>query len=61
MFFENRLLNYKQAATYLGISISYLRELKANREVSHVCIGARAIRFRVSALDSFVKKREVSK
>lgn len=58
--FDNQLLTYKRAALYLGVSISYLRQLKSTRKVPYVLVGSRAIRFRVTALDSFIKKREVS-
>lgn len=58
--FENQLLTYKQAASYLGISVSYLRELKSKKKVSFVFVGHRAVRFRVASLDSFVRQREVT-
>lgn len=57
--FENQLLDYKQAAQYLGICESYLRRLKSNGKIPFVSIGTRAIRFRVSSLDSWTQKREV--
>ena len=58
--FQNQLLNYSQAAKYLGVSESYLRRLKAKKQVPFVCIGDRAVRFRVSSLNSWIEKREVT-
>jgi excisionase family DNA binding protein len=57
---ENQLLNYKQAAKYLSVSESYLRKLKARGLVPHVFVGNRGVRFRVSSLNSWVSKREVT-
>jgi excisionase family DNA binding protein len=58
-FFENRLLSYSDAAKYLGVSESYLRRLKAKGQVPFVCVGNRAVRFRVSSLTRWIEKREV--
>ena len=58
-FFENQLLNYKQAAQYLSVSESYLRRLKRKKIIPCVFIGDRAVRFRVSSLNSWIEKREV--
>ena len=59
-FFENQLLNYKQAASYLSVSESYLRRLKSRGNVPHVFIGSRGVRFRVSSLNRWIEKREVT-
>lgn len=58
--FDNQLLNYAQAAKYLGITPGYLRELKSARQIRAVEIGPRCVRFRVASLNQFVKEREVS-
>ena len=58
-FFENQLVNYKQAAKYLSVSVSYLRRLKANRRIPYVVIGARGVRFRVSSLNRWTNEREI--
>jgi excisionase family DNA binding protein len=59
-FFENSLLSYKEAARYLSVSESYLRRLKRRGLVPCVFIGDRGIRFRVSSLNRWIEKREVS-
>lgn len=58
--FENQLLNYKQAARYLSVSESYLRRLKGQGQVPCVLVGSRAVRFRVSSLNRWIEKREMT-
>lgn len=55
-FFENRLLDYKQAAELLGVSESYLRRLKSRGVVPFVELSNRCIRFRFSSLNEWVQK-----
>ena len=57
-FFEN-LLNYKQAAQYLGISESYLRRLKAQGKMPWVPIGNRGVRFSINSLNRWIAEREI--
>lgn len=59
-FFDNRLLNYSEAAEYLSISESYLRRLKAENQISFVQIGSRGVRFRVASLNRFIEKKEMT-
>jgi excisionase family DNA binding protein len=59
-FFENQLLSYKQAARYLSVSESYLRRLKNKGRVPYVMVGDRGIRFRVSSLNRWIEKREMT-
>jgi excisionase family DNA binding protein len=59
-FFENQLLSYKQAARYLSVSEPYLRRLKSKGLVPFVLVGNRAVRFRVSSLNRWIEKREVT-
>jgi excisionase family DNA binding protein len=59
-FFENQLITYKEAAKYLSVSESYLRRLKAKGEVPFVFVGERGVRFRVSSLNRWIEKREVT-
>ena len=59
-FFDKQLLNYKQAAQYLSISESYLRRLKSKGLVPCVLVSDRGIRFRVSSLNHWIEKREVT-
>ena len=61
--FENtkRLLTYKQAAKYLGISEVYLRRLKAAGRIKTVPIGfgiRPGIRLDISDLDQWIEKRK---
>ena len=58
--FLNQLLTYKQAAKYLSVSESYLRRLKSHGVVPHVYVGNRGVRFRVSSLNRWIEKREVT-
>jgi len=54
------LLTYKQAANYLGVSLSYLTKLKARGAISYVLIGNRGVRFRVISLNRWIEKREIA-
>lgn len=58
-FFENSLLNYKEAARYLSVSESYLRRLKRKGLIPCVFVSDRGVRFRVSSLNRWIEKREV--
>lgn len=58
--FDNQLINYKQAAQYLGVSESYLRRLKGKGLIPFVQVGDRGIRFRVSSLNRWIEKRETT-
>jgi excisionase family DNA binding protein len=60
VFIEKQLLSYKEAARYLSVSESYLRRLKSRRQISCVLVGDRGIRFRVSSLNQWIEKREVT-
>ncbi|MBI2579369.1 MAG: helix-turn-helix domain-containing protein [Candidatus Aenigmarchaeota archaeon] len=60
LIFENQLLNYKQAARYLSVSESYLRRLKGQGQIACVLVGSRAVRFRVSSLNRWIEKREMT-
>jgi excisionase family DNA binding protein len=59
-FFENRLLTYSEAAEYLSVSESYLRQLKAQKKIAFVPIGSRCVRFRVSSLNRWIEKKEMA-
>ena len=59
-FFDIQLLTYKDAAKYLSVSESYLRKLKARRQIPYVFVGNRGVRFRVSSLILWLEKREVT-
>lgn len=57
--FDNRLLSYSEAAEYLSVSESYLRRLKAQKQIAYVPVGSRNIRFRVASLNNWIEKREM--
>lgn len=57
--FENHLLDYKQAAQYLSVSVVHLRKLKAAGKIPFVPMGKRGVRFRVFSLNEWVEKREI--
>ena len=52
------IFDYQQAAQFLKVSESYLRRLKAQGKVPWIQIG-RAVRFRRSSLEEWVRKREI--
>ena len=52
---QKRLLDYQEAANYLGIRKSLLRTLVCQRRIECVKIGRR-VYFTRSILDSFIKK-----
>lgn len=52
---ENRLLNEKQAASYLGLSVSTLQAWRwRGRGPAYLKLGGRTIRYRMADLDSFL-------
>ena len=52
------LLTTKQAADYLGVSVSYLeRDRWIGAKVQFVKIGARSVRYRLEDLDAFIESR----
>lgn len=58
--FENQLLTYSETAIYLSISESYLRRLKAQKQIAYVPMGGRGVRFRVGSLNRWIEKREMT-
>jgi len=58
LLFDN-LLEYPQAASFLGISVRHLKRLKVRGKVPYVQIG-RLVRFRVASLDRWAQRKEVS-
>ena len=55
---EKKLLTTKEAAKYLGVSEAFLERYRwAGATIPFVRIGARAVRYEISALDAFVKSR----
>lgn len=58
--FDNRLLNYSEAAEYLCVSVSYLRQLKSQKQIAYVPMGNRGVRFRVASLNRWIERREMT-
>ena len=58
--FDNRLLNYREAAEYLCVSQSYLRRLKGKGQIPFVPMGNRGVRFRVMSLNKWIEKKEMT-
>lgn len=53
-----RLLTTKEAARFLGVSEAFLeRDRWAGAEIPFVRVGARAVRYQISALEAFVNSR----
>lgn len=60
VIFENCLLTYSEAARYLSVSEAYLRRLKVQGKMPFVPIGNRNVRFRVSSLNRWIAKKEMT-
>jgi len=55
------LLNTAQAAQYLCVSQAFLeRDRWAGASVPYIKIGARAVRYRISDLDSYIEARRMA-
>lgn len=55
---SNRLLTTKEAARFLGVSAAFLeRDRWAGAEIPFVRVGARAVRYELSALEAFIASR----
>jgi excisionase family DNA binding protein len=54
-----RLVDYETAAKYLGIPIGTLRSMVCRRQIPHVRLSARVVRFELAALDSVIEERRV--
>ena len=56
---QTQLLNTKQAADYLCVSVAFLeRDRWAGARVPYIKIGSRAVRYRLSDLLSFIESRK---
>ena len=53
-----RLLNAKEAARYLGLSVDTVYKMARLRELPSVKVG-RALRFDVEALDLYIKQHAI--
>lgn len=55
---NNSLLNTKQAADYICMSKAFLeRDRWAGARIPFIKVGSRAVRYRLSDLDSFLEKQ----
>ena len=55
---NKKLLNTKQAAEYLSVSMAFLeRDRWAGARIPFIKIGSRAVRYRMSDLDNFLDKQ----
>ena len=55
---DSTLLNTSEAAKYLGISKAFLeRDRWAGAKVQFIKIGARAVRYRLKDLDTYIQSR----
>lgn len=53
---SSQLLNTRQAANYLAVSSAFLeRDRWAGARIPFIKIGSRAVRYRLSDLDEFIK------
>jgi excisionase family DNA binding protein len=57
---EPGLFDYPQAAAYLGLPVGTLRSLVSRRQIEHVRITARIVRFERAALDGMIAARRVA-
>jgi excisionase family DNA binding protein len=55
-----RLVDYREAAVYLGVPIGTLRSMVSRKQVPHVRLTARIVRFDLSELDSLIATRRVA-
>lgn len=55
---NNSLLRTKEAASYLGVSMAFLeRDRWAGARIPFIKVGSRAVRYRLSDLDSFLDRQ----
>ncbi len=53
------LLNYRQAARYLSMPLGSLYHRVSRRQIPHLRLSARSVRFRKSELDLWLEQRRV--
>jgi excisionase family DNA binding protein len=54
-----RLLSYPEAAAYLGVPVGTLRSMVSRRQVAHVRLSARVVKFDLADLDAMIAARRV--
>lgn len=55
-----RLLSYEEAAAYLGVPIGTLRSMVSRRQIPHVRLTARVVKFDLAELDAMIAARRVA-
>ena len=56
---KDRLLNQKEAAAYLSISLRSLERLKLARKISYIRLSPKCIRYRESDCKAFLESKYV--
>ena len=54
------LINYKQAAKFLGLSIATLYTMVSRRKIPHYRFSGRTVRFNIDELRTWTKQRLIS-
>lgn len=55
-----RLVGYEDAAKYLGLPIGTLRSMVSRKQIPHVRLSARVVKFELAALDEMIEERRVA-
>ena len=53
------LLNYKEAAQYLSLKLGTIYAMVSRKQIPHIRLNGRLVRFNKSELDKWIKNREV--
>lgn len=56
---EHKLLNYRQAAEFIGVTLGTLYSMVARRMVPHHRIGPRLVRFDLTELRAWLERNSV--
>lgn len=56
---ESKRITYADAAAYLGIKVGTLRSMVARKQVPHIRLGGKLVRFDVAELDAWIKQHSV--
>lgn len=54
------LLNYREAARVLGVQVGTVYAWVSRRQIPHVRLGPRLVRFRRTELESWIEERRVA-
>ena len=54
------LIGYPEAAAYLGVAVGTLRSMVSRRQIAHVRLSARVVRFDLADLDAMIAQRRVA-